>query len=212
MMKKFIMIIGTAAILALAGNVVLAEQQGNPFDAVWNAVASLQEQISVIAQKNKQLHLYDANGQHIGVVVDHGPVEGAEFRMIPGYMVYEPTLGVYLIVEEYINRISPSLVMRGNGGGMRNVSVLFEEPNCTGNAYAHLPRIGLQEAIKMDEPGNPRYFRGTDDGGGVRPWTSAFSGSCFNVPQPIDTTVFLLEEITLPINEPLAWPPITKLE
>lgn len=210
-MKKFVIVLGFIAILAAAGNVVFAEQQGNSFDSIWTAIASLREQINGIVQ-SKQLNLYDANGQYVGVVVSHDSVEGAERIMVPGYTVYTPSLGVYLVVEEYINDFSPSLEIRGNGGGIRNMSILFEGANCTGNAYARLPRVGPQEVVKMNEPGNPRYFRGTYDKGGIKPWTSAFSGSCFNMPQAINTMVFALEEITLPIAEPLAWPSVTKLE
>lgn len=207
-MKKYysIFIIVVTAFFVAGGWIFAASQGSNPFDLVWGAIAALRADVDNLASR-AGLGLYDANGQRLGLLVSRGAVEGAGGAHVPGYHVYEPSNNVFLVVEEYVGSYDTSLEVRGNGGGIRSSAIRFKNIDCAGEAYARLPRVGPQEVVKMSVPGNPRYFRGTNDAGAVRTPRSASAGeSCFNFSSPVEEKDFLLEEIKMPFSEPLAWP------
>ena len=158
------------------------------FAEVWNAIAGINNRINGV----KPLHLFDANGQDLGILIDASSYDDLMYRS------FLPNQGVVIQVLDRIQFRSLELRSRGIASG-----IFFTGSNCTGNAYTRISYIGPSAITGIT---GPRYFKGTTDSGGINTTLSYFDGTRCQNTSPETTMTYLLNEITLPFTEPLAWP------
>ncbi len=143
-------------------------------------------------------HVYDANGQDLGIAIDaHGP------------RTYIPELDVIgMFVDEPEGAMDNAVHL-----GMNMENILFTGVNCTGDPYAELGRaetsITMQGLYDGRNPNRFGYFR-------TVPWSiagqvlmaseSQGQGVCRNWDPPVMRLAHPLEQVELPFDLPLAWP------
>lgn len=157
------------------------------------------------------LHLYDANGQDLGLLIGKGP-----------YETYLPTLNATLNFTQgipahwhdgtWVSLKPPSALPKDAGG-----TLFFEELNCAGNPY-------IKEVVGYE--GQQQIYWHHKDIGQFGPYRivpnsepititvrSVPSGAgdilCTNTvpyPSPAIFSVYPLELVEYPFTEPLAWP------
>jgi len=174
----------------------------------------------------QNLHLFDANGQDLGILVDAEIYFEAELLerlksnlpltpslpagSIPPtvlekklFKTYLSTLGVSPLIMERSRSETAEIVSPLSGG------IVFEEMDCTGTAFSldRTDRVAIAPNMLIRAAG-PRYFKF-----GVR--MGALNGQSFlpeTIGQPCMNTAtstangIQLEEVTLPFTEPIAWP------
>lgn len=214
-MKKLIFV--SLALFGIFAFAVAKEPKGGPFQALWDAITNLQEQIAniqlipgpigpqgpqgdvglvgpqgeqgphgEIGPAGSQLHLFDANGQDLGILIN-AEANASYFR------TYIPTEFVFLNFDQSRNSSSISVTPTG--------TIYFHLENCIGTPYA-------------GGPGNPhgailthgRLFKYTDDSIVYGPVSVSVlePDGCHN--QQFGAGGYPLQEISLPFSLPLAWP------
>ncbi len=184
------------AITFFIGTVGADEKSGKPFQALWDAISNLQLQIDALEEDGGEhggsrtvLHLYDASGQDLGIVIGTN-MAGTDFT------TYNQGIDGIL---EFSQTRSPGykLAHLSSTGGVR-----FTDENCTGQAYVH--SYGAPHGIAV---ANGRIFRYTPDDPmtGLQSKSVWQSGGCRNVVRTDDMGAFV-EEITAPFSLPLTWP------
>lgn len=226
-----------ASLLAIAKSPVHANPNSNPIFAtlqdvqdaintaltpVNNAIASLQQQQTTQSQQisslqnagSKALHVYDANGQDLGLATDHSGNQTT---------VYSPTLQRFIYLN--INNISSI-----NGNLTSNAVVYFQSNNCTGTPYSivegntpyDIPYTLPDATVANITPNDllqvsPQHFYVIPDGAtptfmapsSEQYWISGtITTGCFTGPfnfQP-EPHAYALQQVSLPFTLPLALP------
>jgi len=151
----------------------------------------------------QQLHLVDANSNEIGILLNTEP-DGNHAL----HYVYLPTLGVIAKIKdsEYFRSAT---ILSANSQGSNWISpVAFDGPNCTGTAFIPFSNTDSFSRFALTKTGTSRYFKFS---GQVAPSITALSSINTNPSacQSINSSyqnVPILQEITLPFSDPLAWP------
>ena len=142
----------------------------------------------------QEFHLLDANDQDLGIAVS-------------GSGTYVPSLGVFagFLANSRTRDVQMSVVQL-NGG------IFFVDNNCTSQAFimdrADRSPPALMSLIKSTGV-SPRYFKftgttGAAVGASLLPEAPP-SASCATVATSTPNA-YMLEEVTLPFTEPIAWP------
>jgi len=230
-MKKKISIAVIVTILLLSGVTAFAGQTpaGNPFQAIWNAINSLQTQLNNIrlipgppgpkgdkgdvgtqgpqgipgpqGPAGLPYHVYDSNDQDLGILIDADVYPSVDYdRQL--YKTFLLEQGVFLPIESNIRSNSIALIMGSYGG------VFFEQRDCTGTAFSRnqsSASIGTHMLVKVT---GPRYFK-YNDSNLVQHVSNSYipfvGQACTNTGEE-SSNGYTLEEVLLPFIEPLQWP------
>jgi len=217
-MKKFIILTSIFAVLGVLLFVVSVKAQGSdPLALIWDWIGRLRERVTILEEEvanielipgpagpqgpvgspgpaGQQLHLYDANGQDLGILIESGQSPA----IVRWHNVLVADLGLIATIEE---RGHPQNIAKVYG----NVPIYFTQLNCTGNTFVGNP-IDHYTVVKNTPLSKYFKFVGT-----VAPSTTIFpswigdSGNCQNSLMGLSST-FQVEEINLSFTEPLAWP------
>jgi len=219
-MKKFIILASIFTVFAILIFGVSVKAQGSdPLALIWDWIGRLRERVTILEEEvanielipgpegpqgpvgspgpaGQQLHLYDANGQDLGIFIDADTMSGQEFS----YRTYFPSLN---IIPEFRSNISAlvNLLPAYNPNGF-----YFQSGDCTGIAY--MDAQPLPHALYKMAYG-PRYFRASNEsiyqGAFIRPMNSRYTNICTGFPAT-NVLSYLFDEITLPFIEPIVWP------
>lgn len=154
------------------------------------------------AGSDAQLHLYDANDQDLGILVD---TDGSTYR------TYLSNLNVVIGFRSFtIQETNPHTVSINSPGGQ---SIAFNQHDCMGQLYVEAlangtESWGLQQVYKY--PDLDGYYRRIPNASTIDLAYSSISwpvNGCTNNPtSSVVQPFYPLEEIELPFEEPLAWP------
>jgi len=139
-------------------------------------------------------HLYDANGQDLGTIVDSArDTDGERFT------VFLSKQGVF---TTFLARTRDQAIFID----ALDVTTYFSDLDCTGIAYA-INTVGPNQLIRSLQ-GSPvnRFFK--YKGGSIGPTLSKTDdrGVCVNSGLSANPNNVQLEELTMPFTLPLAWP------
>lgn len=154
-------------------------------------------------------HVFDGNNQDLGIFVNE---EGGQSTLLRTLL---PDLGRTI-----------DFLMVANGQSVQVVdryvpAIDFSERDCSGIPFIHVlgggsityretPLLGVLKTVIL---GHTRYYKILANSGAIRFRQSFSDGNCVNMDSinfspPLSNSVFsyLIEEVTLPFNEPIAWP------
>ncbi len=187
----------------------------NAFEAqIWSDIQILQNQISNLAQRlnaveqnpvqgpvgpqgpmgpqgpngnpGEQFHLKSATGEELGLIMDFA----------------DNNFGLFHLGDELTYNI-----IRGSGDVLVEYrSIVFDGPNCTGNAYTEAIFRDKYQPIGAGNPTSYRYFRQEDYTPLVLTTQSYLAtAGCANQVR-VGRTIWPILEISLPITLPIALP------
>ncbi len=190
----------------------------SPFTAIWYAIHSLQTALSNIQLipgpqgptgpqgpagvqgiGGQQLHLYDANSQDLGVLVDRNNPDG--------YTSYFSNEQIFLEFSQGINNNGSYVSLYNNTVG----SVYYLQQNCQGNPYANNTGF-FHRAFIIDANGSlPRLFKHINgppliNSGGTLTLSALGSSGCSNQGAGGAGTLLPVQEIPFPFTLPLVGP------
>lgn len=163
--------------------------------AALSVTVSAQQVANVKDCPDSKLHLYDGNGQDLGVLLD-GQLH-----------TYLPELDAMVQFSVYsTGDRAPARV----GVIIEPADILlFELPDCQGRAYvppAGTPAVRMLKILSYTVGGEGKYFRIDVWSGELRGIASdlLMDGTCLNRPRPI--WAYSAEEVELPFSDPPEWP------
>ena len=140
------------------------------------------------------LHLYDANGQDLGILI-----RANEFTN--GIEIYMPTLDAVFTLRQSISTNPNGFFVESSN---QTTQIYYENQNCTGNAYIRTISFdGMPNTIRWVQTLN-RFFNVTGELSASQFQTQSFlhPGGCVNNISTPDYRI-RVEEVTLPFS----WPP-----
>lgn len=155
----------------------------------------------------QQLHLYDANGQDLGTILDsiNGGYSGTGY----GFNVFVPQMNrIARIIEEDfgVNQHKPIVVDNDNS---LTHDIYFSDIGCSGIPYSDTP-ISHFTIIKNGQEWwfgqTPRYFVGTGLNGNFSEQSYLDNNHLCTNHVSVLHSLYELQEVTLPFTFPLAGP------
>ena len=140
------------------------------------------------------LHLYDANGQDLGILIKANEFTG-------GIEIYMPTLDAVFTLRQSISTNPNGFFVESSN---QTTQIYYENQNCTGNAYIRTISFdGMPNTIRWVQTLN-RFFKVTGELSASQFQTQSFlhPGGCVNNISTPDYRI-RVEEVTLPFS----WPP-----
>ena len=197
-MKKLLIFAGILG-LFLTLNFVFASS-GNPFESILQAIFDLQNQIDNIeltpgpqgpsgpqGPAGPTLHLYDANNQDLGILLNSND-------------------GLALQFTTYLPEKEIFLEMRQNYGNIflfEATSIYYLEQNCNGLPYTN--NLGNPHKALKAYANRIFKYTGEDIIVGQQPLSVLETTTGCQNSLPGAGALYPLEEITLPFSLPLAW-------
>ncbi len=226
-MKKRLFVIGLISVLLFAGGIAYADSQpnGDPFKAIWDAISNLQNQVKNIqlipgpqgpmgprgpqgnpgpqglqgiqGPAGNSFHLYDANNQDLGMILNSELYDGS---ITPHFTTYDSSNGVILEFQTNPKKQTVYMITQNNYPG-----VYFDGSNCTGNPYAWPTSENEPTTITQ---ANGQFYKFTSDKGSVQKLLSYFDGfSCQTLSSNNQINfVYSLTPINLGFKQNLVWP------
>ena len=157
---------------------------------------------------DKNLHLYDANGQDLGILVDNLLTLFYNGTFIPTNISFSgfTTLSSSGDVEfEFSEDVKNNQVLLTTNAGAQNI--YFDQSNCLGNGYMTNTNYSIMPYV-INLTNGPRYFTYLNSNT-TNVTVLSYSKkdlTCVNISPDATTTVTLLRETFLPFSLPLAWP------
>jgi hypothetical protein len=152
----------------------------------------------------KELHLFDANGQDLGILVN-SVVSGHH----PWHYTYLLDLGVVVTFEDREDSLKARVFSTSGSGSGGLTGISFTEPGCTGIPFESNETQPLNR-FALVKPTNYRYFKFNGEVVSSLTRKSFYAvGGAEGVCNSNVSTVpnaRVLEEIYLPFTEPLVWP------
>ena len=209
-MKKYI-VLSLATILIFVASISFTNaENGNPFQAVWNAITFLQEQVANIeltpgpegpkgdtgeqGLPGTQLHVFDANNQDLGIYIESS------------FEVYNEELDAILVLKNDFEEGVPVAVHDPYPAGIK-----FTEENCQGIIFLSSTGHGasLMKVYNHDPLTSPLYQPNTGETPISRTAKSESfddEDGCRNIPDQTQALTISMHEVIMPFTEPLAWP------
>lgn len=196
--KSLTLTVGVVIILLgilLVTDQVVAKKGGiSPLDMVWEAIADLQGQINSLVTPTA-LHLVDDDGQDLGILVDApDPLS----HRANNYHVFWPDLDILI-------RISGVEVKA------RNRTLYFDEEDCAGTPF--VDGVLQSQRLHRNDTGYTPFFVGVENDTPTNLNSSSHTATssppipnnCLNAETNLPTA-YHIQEVTLPVTEPLALP------
>lgn len=210
-MKKFIISLSIFAVLGTLIFVVSAKAQGNdPLVLIWDWIGRLRDRVTILEEEvanielipgpegpqgpvgppgppGPQLHLYDANGVDLGILLGFGNHDASSFvTSLNAIVPFTKNAGFTVSVS-----IGPE-------------NIFFLQPNCIGT-----PHIDYNAwPYRITKSYNQNFYRSINSGSAGNIYQSRFtSDGCVSGPSTSNSgALYPLEQITLPFPQPLVWP------
>lgn len=216
------MVVMVFVFMLLVAGSVSAAKGGDPFQVVWDAIHALEQQIADIqlipgpqgeqglrgepgepGQDAMILHLKDGNGQDLGTLVDSELLteEGTttDDRLYTTYLENEGIFLEFLLrTNRTVSLLGGRTMLNSNYGG-----IYFRNLNCTNDAF-----LTTQPVPNTLYKAGTRYFKASEEsltlGSWPRATASRYINDCQNTGDA--SPLYILDEVSLPFTEPIAWP------
>ncbi len=160
-----------------------------------------------VGQSGTSLHLIDGNGQDLGLLLNADGGNGVNGI----FSVFRPDKDIFFRLSTQYHRGEPTDVNWSNG----NHIVFFTDNNCTGTPMSNVGFLDPQLLVRVGNlnNGGTRYFKSVNQQSQTIQFQSRMApeSSCVN-DNDQSQSMYVLEEISMPFQEPLAFPLIIKMQ